>query len=83
MEACDDIAYSVLDAEDTIKKGFASYQDLRDFLMSQSGANDVIENVIKAVEAKNDAWKEQRNALHRQKLMNSVCKCSECMPPVH
>lgn len=31
MEACDDIAYSVLDAEDTIKKGFASYQDLRDF----------------------------------------------------
>lgn len=31
--------------------------------MSQSGANDVIENVIKAVEAKNDARKEQRNAL--------------------
>lgn len=31
MEACDDIAYSVLDAEDTIKKGFASYRDLRDF----------------------------------------------------
>lgn len=26
MEACDDIAYSVLDAEDTIKKGFASYR---------------------------------------------------------
>lgn len=28
MEACDDIAYSILDAEDTVKKGFASYQDL-------------------------------------------------------
>ncbi len=63
MEACDDIAYSVLDAEDTIKKGFASYQDLRDFLMSQSEPNDVIQHVIEAVEAKNDAWKEQRNAL--------------------
>ncbi|PMH15967.1 hypothetical protein BCU77_23040 [Vibrio splendidus] len=28
MEACDDIAYSVLDAEDIIKKGLASFHDL-------------------------------------------------------
>ncbi|MCR9845939.1 dGTP triphosphohydrolase [Vibrio antiquarius] len=28
MEACDDIAYSVLDAEDIVKKGLASYHDL-------------------------------------------------------
>lgn len=28
MEACDDIAYSVLDAEDIVKKGLASYYDL-------------------------------------------------------
>lgn len=28
MEACDDIAYSVLDAEDIVKKGLASFQDL-------------------------------------------------------
>ncbi|CDX27976.1 Deoxyguanosinetriphosphate triphosphohydrolase [Mesorhizobium sp. ORS 3359] len=28
MEACDDIAYSVLDAEDAIKKGFVSLNDL-------------------------------------------------------
>ncbi|MCT6518461.1 dNTP triphosphohydrolase [Proteus vulgaris] len=32
MEACDDIAYSVLDAEDTIKKGLASINDLFSFL---------------------------------------------------
>lgn len=32
MEACDDIAYSVLDAEDTIKKGLASINDLFHFL---------------------------------------------------
>ena len=25
MEACDDIAYSVIDAEDTVKKGYASF----------------------------------------------------------
>lgn len=34
MEACDDIAYSVLDAEDTIKKGLASINDLFSFLES-------------------------------------------------
>lgn len=32
MEACDDIAYSVLDAEDTVKKGLASYYDLIRYL---------------------------------------------------
>ncbi|MBV8043615.1 dGTP triphosphohydrolase [Pluralibacter sp.] len=34
MEACDDIAYSVLDAEDTVKKGLASFHDLMNFLHS-------------------------------------------------
>lgn len=32
MEACDDIAYSVLDAEDAVKKGLASFSDLLMFL---------------------------------------------------
>ena len=32
MEACDDIAYSVLDAEDAVKKGLASFYDLMAFL---------------------------------------------------
>lgn len=32
MEACDDIAYSVLDAEDIVKKGLASFQDLMSHL---------------------------------------------------
>lgn len=32
MEACDDIAYSVIDAEDTVKKGYASFYDLMDHL---------------------------------------------------
>lgn len=63
MEACDDIAYSVLDAEDTIKKGFASYQDLSNFLQSQVDPNGVIQNVISAVENKNGEWAAQRKDL--------------------
>lgn len=44
MEACDDIAYSVIDAEDTVKKGYASYHDLINHL---SNSNDpVIEKVV-------------------------------------
>ncbi len=30
MEACDDICYTVVDAEDAVKKGLASYPDLRE-----------------------------------------------------
>ncbi len=32
MEACDDIAYSIIDAEDIVKKGYASFYDLMDYL---------------------------------------------------
>lgn len=46
MEACDDIAYSVIDAEDTVKKGCASFYDLVDFLESTDGADPVIKQVV-------------------------------------
>lgn len=36
VEACDDIAYSVIDAEDAVKKGIASFPDLKDFLMDHA-----------------------------------------------
>ncbi|WP_447936812.1 hypothetical protein [Thermomonas fusca] len=36
MEACDDIAYSVIDAEDTVKKACASFYDLMDFIKSNT-----------------------------------------------
>jgi dGTPase len=32
MEACDDIAYAVLDIEDAVKKGLASFSDLMEYL---------------------------------------------------
>lgn len=54
MEACDDIAYSVLDAEDIVKKGLASFQDLIQHLESYSkecrdntAAVDVVNTVIR------------------------------------
>lgn len=40
MEACDDIAYSVLDAEDSIKKGLVSYHDLIASLTASNTQND-------------------------------------------
>lgn len=41
MEACDDIAYCVFDAEDCIKKGLASISDLHEWLKHEC-ANDVL-----------------------------------------
>lgn len=48
MEACDDIAYSVLDAEDTVKKGLASFHDLMDFLSChpESQSDNITQQVI-------------------------------------
>lgn len=40
MEACDDIAYSVLDAEDIVKKGLASYYDLINHLECYVSCNN-------------------------------------------
>ena len=46
MEACDDIAYSVIDAEDTVKKACASFHDLMNFIEINSQdefSRDVVE----------------------------------------
>ncbi|HEO65646.1 MAG TPA: dNTP triphosphohydrolase, partial [Spirochaetes bacterium] len=54
MEACDDIAYSIIDAEDTIKKGYASFYDLMDYLKTYNKTDKKIREVVKA------AWNENR-----------------------
>ena len=60
-EACDDIAYSVIDAEDTVKKGYASFYDLVDHLNSDNGQSDpVIKDVITQALAKNNEFKRER-----------------------
>jgi dGTPase len=46
MEACDDIAYSVLDAEDSIKKGLVSFNDLIAWLRHHPSCAEYNDDVI-------------------------------------
>ena len=50
MSACDDIAYSVLDAEDSIKKGLVSFHDLMAWLKTLSSDDCVIEYLCQVSE---------------------------------
>ncbi len=59
MEACDDIAYSIIDAEDTVKKGYASFYDLIDHLDSHSTDDAVVKKVITAAKNKNLEFKKE------------------------
>lgn len=58
MEACDDIAYSVIDAEDTVKKGYASFYDLIDFLSSEASDDEVVARVVVKAVQKNQEFKK-------------------------
>ena len=59
MEACDDIAYSVVDAEDTIKKGYASFYDLIDYLKHEHDGDQVVLDVIEKAKEKNMEYKKE------------------------
>lgn len=66
MEACDDIAYSVLDAEDTVKKGLASYYDLIRYLEKNCGDDLVAKDVLS--QAKNKSKEFEGASLSPQEL---------------
>jgi dGTPase len=57
VEACDDIAYSIIDAEDTVKKGYGSFYDLIDFLESIDKSDPVISEVLTAARKRNAEFK--------------------------
>jgi dGTPase len=59
MEACDDIAYSALDAEDAIKKGLASFSDLIAFLQHRGMGDTVTTAVCNKAVAQNTEFREQ------------------------
>lgn len=59
MEACDDIAYSVIDAEDTVKKGYASFYDLMDYLDDVAKSDPVTKGVVETARRKNREFKEE------------------------
>ncbi|MEQ9844665.1 deoxyguanosinetriphosphate triphosphohydrolase family protein [Pectobacterium brasiliense] len=61
MEACDDIAYSVLDAEDIVKKGLASFHDLMDFIQCHDLCKDdiVAKRIVKNCKSINMEYAQQ------------------------
>lgn len=65
MEACDDIAYSVLDAEDAIKKGLASLNDLLASLGYHPDGEDQLDPVVSHL-CELSRW--EYDVLRRQKL---------------
>lgn len=77
MEACDDIAYSVLDAEDTVKKGLASYYDLLRYLEKNCADDPVATGVISAARANSSDF--EKSTLSPQELND----CSMQMFRVH
>ena len=59
MEACDDIAYAILDAEDTVKKSLASFYDLVDFLQHHAGNDPIVKELLKKAGEKNKEFKDE------------------------
>lgn len=66
MEACDDIAYSVIDAEDTVKKGYASFYDLIDHLESHGKKDQSIKKVVTAAKKNNKEFKKLKGLSSRE-----------------
>ena len=60
MEACDDIAYAVLDAEDAVKKGLASFADLMDFLRQEISPGDICRCVINDAESDHSEYRQRK-----------------------
>lgn len=59
MEACDDIAYSVLDAEDIVKKGLASFYDLVNHLRQDKSGCHRIARLVNKITNKNEEYSTQ------------------------
>ncbi len=68
MEACDDIAYVVLDAEDAVKKGLASFSDLINYLKHHGQKDEVVERVCKQSSEKHDEYRSSKHKLSPAEL---------------
>lgn len=60
MEACDDIAYAVLDVEDAVKKGLASYSDLVSHLSHHCGTDALTKRVLEGSQKKHDEYRSAK-----------------------
>ena len=57
MEACDDIAYVVLDAEDAVKKNLASFSDLIAYLEHHASDDPLVRRVVDESKAKHEDYR--------------------------
>lgn len=67
MEACDDIAYVVLDAEDAVKKGLASFSDLISHLYPHR-EDDIVNRVYDQSLEKHDEYRQLASPLSPAEL---------------
>lgn len=58
VEACDDIAYAVIDAEDSVKKGLTSFFDLMDHLSTSE--DKLIKRITKQSREKYEKYKREK-----------------------
>lgn len=58
MEACDDIAYSVVDIEDAAKKGLVNFSSLAGFLTHTADGDAVIAEVVKDAKEKHEEFRQ-------------------------
>lgn len=59
MEACDDIAYSVVDIEDAAKKGLVNFNVLMAWLKHDGGSDEIIGLVVAKAEKLHDGFREE------------------------
>lgn len=68
MEACDDIAYVVLDAEDSVKKGLASFADLIAYLRHHGENDPLVKYVADTSEKKYQDFRKEADTLSPSEL---------------
>ena len=68
MEACDDIAYAVLDAEDAVKKGLVSFSDLMSYLKHHGGNDSAVEVVCESACDKHRTHRKEATGLSPAEL---------------
>lgn len=59
MEACDDMAYSVLDTEDAVKKGLVSFSDVMTCLKHGCKGDSSAEQVVGKAESKHAEYRQE------------------------
>lgn len=60
MEACDDIAYSVLDAEDAVKKGLVSFVDVLNFIEAEAPADPVVKGLLEKARRRHEEHRRHK-----------------------